>query len=91
MIALQSSKIDDAMTMLVVEIDIDEASREKVSYANLERLVRLVRNLSLTIDQAASYIKNHESSMKKLLDLYKSEKVMNVIKKHNKNCKVSVD
>ena len=91
MLALQSSEIGDVVAMLAVRTDIDEASREKASYADLERLVRSVRNLSLTIDQAASYIKSYESSMKELLDLYESEEVVNVIRKHDKDCEVNVD
>ena len=91
MIALQPPEIDDAVAMLVVEVDVDGVSREEASYADLEHLVRSVGNLPLAIDQAASYIKDYGSSMKELLDLYNSEEVVKIIRKHGKTLKVSAD
>ena len=37
-----------------------------------------MRNLSLTIDQAALYIRDTKSSSKELLDLYKSKKIVKI-------------
>ena len=91
MFVLQSSKINDAITMFAIEIEMSEKSTTKINYADFERLVRSMRNLSLTIDQIASYIKNYENSTKKLLDLYQSEKIMKMIEKHDKNSREIVD
>jgi hypothetical protein len=77
--------------MLATETEMKEESTTKANYADFERLVRSMRNLSLAIDQAASYIKNYESSTKKLLDLYQSEKIMKMMKTHDKDSKKIVD
>ena len=82
MLALQPPGIDDAVAMLVAGAEIGGGSTEEASYADLERLVRSVGNLPLAVDQAASYIKGYESSTKELLDLYRSEEIMEVIGKH---------
>ncbi|KAL8816312.1 MAG: hypothetical protein Q9191_008353, partial [Dirinaria sp. TL-2023a] len=83
MLALQPPEIDDAVAMLAAGADIGGASPEEAGYADLERLVRSVGNLPLAIDQAASYIKGYGSSMKELLDLYKSEEVVDVLSWEN--------
>ena len=70
MLALQSSEISDAITMLAIEVEISEKSTMKASYTDLKRLVQSMRNLSLTINKAASYIKSYKSSTKKLLAIY---------------------
>ena len=88
MIALQPPGIDDAVAMLAAGADIGEASREKASYADLKRLVRSVGNLPLAIDQAASYIKGYGSNMKEMLDLYKSDEVVEVIREQGKDLRV---
>ena len=43
------------------------------------------------IDDVASSIKSYASSMKELLDLYKSEEVVKTIRKYDKDLRVSVD
>lgn len=90
-LALQSSEIDDAIAMLAIETEMSEESTEKASNADLEHLVKSMKNLSLMIDQAASYIKNYESSTKKLLNLYKSKEIIKMIEKHDKDLKVKID
>jgi hypothetical protein len=89
-IALQSPGIDDAIAMLAIEAELGEANTKKASYADLERLVRSMRNLPLAIDQAASYLKGYGST-KELLDLYNSEEIMEVIGKHDAGSEVIVD
>lgn len=76
--------------MLAIETNMNEVSREEASYANLECLVRSMRNLSLTIDQVASYLKDYEST-KKLLDLYNNEEIIKVIEKHDASLEIIVD
>ena len=85
MLALQPPGIDDAVAMLAAGAGMEEESVGEASHADLERLVRLVGNLPLAIDQAASYIKGYESNTKELLDLYRSEEIMEVITKHDKD------
>lgn len=82
MLALQPPGIDDAVAMLVAGAEIGGGSTEEASHADLERLVRLVGNLPLAVDQAASYIKGYGSSTKELLDLYGSEEIVEVIGEH---------
>jgi len=81
-IALQPPGIDDSVAMLTVGAEMGAGSTEEASNADIECLVRSVGNLPLAIDQAASYIKGYASSTKELLDLYKSEEIMEVIEKH---------
>lgn len=66
MLALQSSEISDAVTMLAAGAEMSGESTAEASYADLERLVRSVGNLPLAIDKAASYIKGYESTTKEL-------------------------
>jgi len=73
-VALQPPGIDDAVAMLAAGAELGGANTEKASYASLERLVRSVGNLPLAIDQAASYFKSYESSMKELLDYTRAKK-----------------
>ena len=83
MLALQPPGNDDAVAMLLAGAEIDRGSTEKASHADLECLVRSVGNLPLAVDQAASYVKGgYESSIKELLNLYRSAKIMEVIEKH---------
>lgn len=89
-LALQPPEIDDAIAMLAAEAEMNEESTEKASNADLERLVKSMGNLPLTIDQAASYIKSYESSTKKLLNLYKSEEIIEMIEKHGKDSRVRI-
>lgn len=84
-LALQPPRIDDAVTMLAAGAGLSEDSTEKAGYADLEHLVRSVGSLPLAIDQAASFIKGYGSSTKELLNLYRSEEVMEVIEKHDKD------
>lgn len=81
-IALQPPGIDDAIAILAAGAGKGGGSTEEASNADLESLVRAVGNLPLAIDQAASYIKGYASSTKELLDLYKSEEIVEVIGKH---------
>ena len=80
---------DDAVAMLAAGAEIGGAIRKEACYPDFERLVRSVGDLPLAIDQAASYIKGYGSSMKELLDLYKSEEVVEVIRKHDKDLGMS--
>ncbi len=81
-IALQPPGIDDAVAMLTAGAEMGGGKTKKASNADLECLVRSVGNLPLAIDQAASYIKGYASSTKELLDLYKSEEIVEVFAKH---------
>lgn len=81
-IALQLSGIDDAVAMLTARVEMGGGKTKKASNADLECLVRSMGNLPLAIDQAASYIKGYASSTKELLDLYKSEEIVEVFAKH---------
>ena len=56
--------------MLVAKAKISEESMIKASYADLECLIQLVRNLLLIIDKVTSYLKSYESSTKKLFTVY---------------------
>lgn len=85
MIALQPPGNDDAVAMLAAGAGKGGGSTEEASNADLESLVRAVGNLPLAIDQAASYMKGYASSTKELLDLYKSEEIMEVIATHSIN------
>jgi hypothetical protein len=71
--------------MLAIGAGKGGGSIEEASNADLESLVRAVGNLPLAIDQAASYMKGYASSTKELLDLYKSEEIMEVIATHSIN------
>ena len=90
-LALQSSGINDAVTMLAAGAEMGGESMAEASYADLECLIRSVGNLSLAIDQAASYIKGYKSSTKELLDLYQSEEIMKVIETHGKDSREIAD
>lgn len=90
-IALQPPGIDDAIATLAAGAEMGGESRNEVSNADLERLVRSVGDLPLAIDQAASYSKGYASSMKELLDLYKSEETMEVTGKHDIDFKTRAD
>jgi len=81
-IALQPPGIDDAVAMLTAGAEMGGGKTKKASNADLECLVRSMGNLPLAIDQAASYIKGYASSTKELLDLYKSEEIVEVFVKH---------
>ncbi len=89
-LALQPSGIDDAVAMLAAGAEMGEESTEEASNADLERLVKSMGNLPLAIDQAASYIKGYGSSTKELLNLYKSEEIIEVIEKHGKDSGVRI-
>lgn len=66
--------------MLSAGAGIKRESGGAASYADAEQVVRSVDNLSLIIDQAASYIRNTRSSVNELLDIYKSEETVEVRK-----------
>lgn len=89
-IALQSPGIDDAIAMFAAEAEIDGENTRGASGANLARLVQSVGNLPLAIDQATSYMKGYGSSTVKLLDLYQSEEVIEVIGNYDKDLGVLV-
>ncbi|KAL8858287.1 MAG: hypothetical protein Q9178_005150 [Gyalolechia marmorata] len=74
---------DDAVAMLAARAEMDGGTIERANNTDLERLVKAVGNLPLAIDQAASYLKSYEGSTKELLDLYKSEEVMEVLSWEN--------
>lgn len=84
-LALQPPGIDDAVAMLAAGAEMGEESTEEASNVDLERLVKSVGNLPLAIDQAASYIKGYGSSTKELLNLNKSEEIIEVVGKHSKD------
>ena len=79
MIALRPPGIDDAVAMLAARAEMDGGSIERANNTDLERLVKAVGNLPLAIDQAALYLKGYGGSTKELLDMYKSEEVIEVI------------
>ena len=76
--------------MFVAGVGIDGENIRGASGIDLEYIVWFVGNLLLVINQAILYIKGYKSSIKELLDLYKSEEVMEVIEKYNKDLGVIV-
>ncbi|KAL8885668.1 MAG: hypothetical protein Q9215_006511 [Flavoplaca cf. flavocitrina] len=84
MIALQPPGLHDAVKMLAAGARRDGEGTEDASYADLEPLVRSVGHLPLAIDQAASYLKRYGGT-KELLDLYQSEDIMEVMRRHDKD------
>ena len=84
-IALHPPGPHDAVKMLAAGAGRGGEGTEDASYADLEPLVQSVGHLPLAIDQAASYLKESGSSTKELLDLYHSEEIMEVIRRHGKN------
>jgi len=83
-------RINNAIAILAIKTNINEVSKKKANYTNFERFIRLITNLSLTIDQVALYFKNYKST-KKFFDLYNNEEIIKIIKKHNVDLKIIVD
>ena len=66
------------VAMLLAGAEEERENTEEASYGDAERLVKFVGNLPLAIDHAASYIRDFRRSAKEMLDIYKSEDVMEV-------------
>ena len=84
MLALQPPSTDNAVAMLLEWNGNGRTSTENASDAELKSLVGSVGNLPLTIDQAASYMRTYNSSIKDLLRIYESKNIVEVITTHGK-------
>lgn len=77
-LALQSPRIDDAIAILSAGAKREQEDIKDINRPDAERLVRLVGNLPVAIDQAASYIRVSGSSAQEVLDIYKSNNASEV-------------
>ena len=89
-LALQPLKLGDAIAMLVAGANKERENGQEVSHTDAEHLVRLVGNLPLAIDQAASFMRETGSGLREVLDMYKSDEVSEVIETRDKDSEVAV-